>query len=74
MTCDSPEIRALFSNKLPVFVEVRFPAMATSPDWYLLHDEEELDALLERLGPKAELHLSSVWDLKNAKGSVRLTK
>jgi hypothetical protein len=48
--------------------------MATSPDWYLCQDEDELDALIERLGPQAELHLSSVWDLKNVRGAVRLTK
>jgi hypothetical protein len=64
----------LFDQTPPVLVEVRFPHMATSPDWYLLDDEDELDALLARLGPTAELYLSSVWDLKNPAGAVRLTK
>jgi hypothetical protein len=65
---------ALFARTPPVLVEVRFPGAATSPDWYLLEDEDELDALLKRLGPQAELYLSSVWDLRNSKGAVRLTK
>jgi hypothetical protein len=64
----------LFDRAPPVLVEVRFPNMATSPDWYLLDDEEELEALLERLTPQAELHLNSVWDLKNPNGDVRLKK
>ena len=58
----------------PVLVEVRFPNMGTSPDWHLLEGEEDLDALLDRLGPNAELYLSSVWDLKNPNGATRLTK
>ena len=65
---------ALFEQSPPVLVEVRFPGLSTSPDWYLIHDEDELDAIVERLGPQAELHLSSVWDLKNVKGAVRLSK
>lgn len=65
---------ALFTRTPPVLVEVRFPGTATSPDWHLLEDEEELEALLERLGPKTEVYLSSVWDLENSKGAVRLTK
>jgi hypothetical protein len=57
-----------------VLVEVRFPNCATSPDWYLCEEEEELQRLLERLAPGAELHVSSVWDLKNTKGEILLKK
>jgi hypothetical protein len=64
----------LFDQTPPVLVEVRFPSAATSPDWYLLDDEEDLDALWERLGPQVELYLSSVWDLKNPNGPIRLKK
>jgi hypothetical protein len=67
-------ISALFANAPPVLVEVRFPNSGTSPDWYLCEEEEELERILERLGPGAELHLSSVWDLKNTKGAICLKK
>jgi hypothetical protein len=67
-------IAALFANAPPVLVEVRFPAMGTSPDWYLIEEEEQFEQVLDRLGPGVELRLSSVWDLKNVKGDVRLSK
>ncbi len=65
-------ISALFNDSPPVLVEVRFPKSGTSPDWYLCEEETELDHILERLSPGVVLHLSSVWDLKNAKGAVCL--
>jgi hypothetical protein len=65
-------IAALFHNTPPVLVEVRFPRCGTSSDWYLCTEEEELEKILERLAPGVELHVSSVWDLKNVKGAVRL--
>jgi hypothetical protein len=74
MTTSDPLVVALFEQSPPVLVEVRFPNTATSPDWHLLEDEEELGALLDRLGPRAELYLSSVWDLNNPKGAVRLKR
>ena len=37
-------ISALFTDAPPVLVEVRFPSMAVSPDWYLCEDEEALVA------------------------------
>lgn len=64
----------LFANRPPVLVEVRFPNAGTSPDWYLCEDEGQLEQVLERLGPGVELHLSSVWDLRNAKGALQLRK
>jgi hypothetical protein len=74
---DTAAVRAavarLFAEKPPVLVEVRFPKMGTSSDWFLVEDEEELGPVLGRLGPGAEVHLSSVWDLKNTVGSVVLT-
>ena len=60
----------LFDEKPPVLVEVRFPKMGTSSDWFLCEDAAALDAILERLGPGVEIHLSSVWDLKNPSGAV----
>ena len=67
-------ISDLFENSPPVLVEVRFPRAATSPDWHLFEEEEQLDQLLQRLGPGAELHVSSVWDVRNAKGEICLKK
>ena len=67
-------VAALFENTPPVLVEVRFPNAGTAPDWYLCEDEEQLERILERLGAGAELHLSSVWDLKNVKGALCLRK
>ena len=73
-TATRAAVARLFEQSPPVLVEVRFPGAATSPDWYLLNEEDDFDGLFERLGPQAELHVSSVWDLKNAKGAIRLTK
>ena len=67
-------IAALFAEKPPVLVEVRFPKMGTSSDWFLCEDEGELGPILERLGPGAEVHLNSVWDLRNPTGGVVLGK
>jgi hypothetical protein len=66
-------VEALF-RKPPVLVEVRFPQMGTSPDWYLCEGEEELNAILNRLSAGAELRLSSVWDLQNRSGELTLQK
>jgi hypothetical protein len=60
----------LFTEKPPVLVEVRFPKMGTSPDWFLCEDMAALDAILDRLGPGAEAYLHSVWDLKNPAGAI----
>jgi hypothetical protein len=65
---------AMFAAKPPVLVEVRFPNMGTSPDWFLCDEAAELDPILDRLGPGAEVHLSSVWDLKNPAGPVVLRR
>ena len=64
-------VSALFENTPPILIEVRFPGCGTSSDWYLFEELEQLDMLLERLGAGAELHISSVWDLKNIRGAVR---
>ena len=60
----------LFDEKPPVLVEVRFPKMGTSSDWFLCENAIALDAILRRLGPGVEVHLSSVWDLKKPSGTV----
>jgi hypothetical protein len=67
-------ISRLFNNAPPVLVEVRFPNMGTSPDWYLCGEEEQFDQLFASLGPGVEVHLHSVWDLRNVKEAVRVTK
>jgi hypothetical protein len=67
-------ISTLFDKASPVLVEVRFPHSGTSPDWYLCEEEEQFEQILERLGAGAELHISSVWDLKNVKGEICLRK
>lgn len=66
-------VSALF-RKPPVLVEVRFPQMGTSPDWHLCEEESDLSSILDHLGAGAELHLSSVWDLKNNAGELTLRK
>jgi hypothetical protein len=63
-------VEKLFDEKPPVLVEVRFPKMGTSSDWFLCEKTAALDAILDRLGPGVEIHLSSVWDLKNPSGTV----
>src|SRR5712691_2084172 len=60
----------LFEEKPPVLVEVRFPKMGASPDWFLCVDAAALDAILDRLGLDTEVYLSSVWDLKNPAGTI----
>lgn len=65
---------AVLFNRWPVLVEVRFPRSGTSPDWHLLEDAEELDALLQKLAPGVELSLTSVWDLDDSKVGLRLKR
>jgi hypothetical protein len=67
---DLTAVGNLFDEKPPVLVEVRFPKMGTSSDWFLCENAAALDAILDRLAPGAEVHLSSVWDLKNPSGAV----
>lgn len=75
---DTDGVRAavarLFAEKPPVLVEVRFPHMGTSSDWFLCEDSADLDPILGRLGPGAEVRLSSVWDVRDATGGVVLRK
>ncbi len=59
----SRDVSALFDNKAPVLIEVRFPNMGTSSDWFLCEDEREYTTVLDRLGPGSEVHLQSVWDI-----------
>lgn len=60
-------ITSLFEKGSPILIEVRFPKQGASPDWYLCEDEEEFDAIMDRLGANTETYLHSVWDLKNQK-------
>lgn len=61
---------ALFEEKSPVLVEVRFPHMGTSSDWHLCEELTDLDAILQRLGSGAEVRLHSVWDVTDPTGGV----
>ena len=56
---------ATWFERAPVLVEVRFPRMGTAPDWFLCDSPAEFDPIWERLGPGAEVHLHSVWELKD---------
>ena len=69
-----PAVVTLFATKPPVLVEVRFPRMGTSPDWFLCEDEHDLEPVVARLGPGAEVHLHSVWDLADPTGGLVLRK
>lgn len=75
---DTASVRAavikLFAEQPPALVEVRFPHMGTSSDWYLCEEEAELETILDRIGSGAEIHLSSVWDLRDATGGVVFRK
>ena len=64
----------LLEEKSPVLVEVRFPHMGTSSDWFLCEDATEVDAVVARVEPGVEVHLSSVWDLRDATGGVVIRK
>jgi hypothetical protein len=64
----------LFDEKPPALAEVRFPKMGASSDWFLCEDAAALDAIIDRLGRGAEVHLNSVWDLKNSAGAVVIPK
>lgn len=66
-------VSALFRDRPPVIIEVRFPRMGTSSDWYLFETEEELERLHERLGPGVELHLASAWDIEMGRGKVAIS-
>ena len=67
-------ISELFEQKGPVLVEVRFPRMATAPDWFLCETTTEFEPIWERLGMGAELALHSVWDLKNRSRPILLSR
>lgn len=67
-------LHGLFEEKSPVLVEVRFPRMGTSPDWHLCEAEADFDSIWETLGPGAEVHLHSVWDIKNVARPTKLTR
>jgi hypothetical protein len=67
-------IAELFDQKVPVLVEVRFPRMATSPDWFLCESAAEFDPIWARLGTGTELFLHSVWDLKNGSRPIVLSR
>jgi hypothetical protein len=66
------QLAALFRERAPVLVEVRFPRMGTASDWHMFETEEEFEQLRRRLAPGVELHLASVWDLEMRRGKVTI--
>lgn len=64
------QVAALFRDRAPLLVEVRFPRMGASSDWYLFESDEELEQLLRRLGHGVEIHLASVWDVGMPAGKL----
>jgi hypothetical protein len=68
------KMRELFDTKPPVLVEVRFPGMGTSPDWYFCREEDELETILSRLSPGVEVHLHSVWDVTDPTGGITVRR
>lgn len=58
-------IARLVDDKAPILIEVRFPRMGTSPDWYLADSVSFIESIWERVAPGVEIHLHSVWDLKD---------
>ena len=73
LKADSPEAKDAVAELLEgdtVLVEVVFPQMGTSPDWYLCDDEDDFVKILEGLAPGVEVYANSVWDLTNEKGTT----
>jgi hypothetical protein len=66
------QVAALFEEKSPILVEVRFPGMGTSPDWYFCREEEEFESLQHRLGAGVIIHLHSVWDVAGTSSSMMI--
>jgi len=74
----SPEAKsaivALFAKAPPVLAEVRYPKMATSPDWHLCEDDEELDCAARADWTGVEYIFIGVWDLVNRKEAICLKR
>lgn len=73
LKADSPEAKDAIAELLEgdtVLVEVVFPRMGTSSDWYLCDDEEDFLKILEGLASGVEVYINSVWDLTNEKGTT----
>lgn len=68
------QVSALFRDRAPVLVEVRFPRMGTSSDWYLFDSDDELEQLNRRLAPGVEIHLTSVWDVRPQQTGVTIRR
>lgn len=68
------KVDALFDGKAPILVEVRFPRMATSPDWYLCNHSSEFEAIWEKLGAGVEVQLHSVWDLRDSERPLSFSR
>lgn len=64
------EVTTLFRDRAPVLVEVRFPHMGTSSDWYLFEELEEFQRLRHRLASGVEIHMASAWDVEMRRGEI----
>ena len=63
LSSEREQICDLFKKRSPVLVEVRFPKMGTSSDWYLIEDSDEFEAVWQKLTRGVEVHARSVWDV-----------
>jgi hypothetical protein len=67
------EIAAYFDQHGTVLVEVAFPKMGTSPDWYLFECPEQLADLLATLADNVVVRLVPVDSITSVKGERRFT-
>lgn len=57
----------------PLLLQVRLPGLAATAEWLLCTEYEEIAEVASRLSPGAELHVSSVLDLRDAEGPATFT-
>jgi hypothetical protein len=57
----------------PLLIQVRLPGLGATAEWILTSEYEEVAELASRLSPGAELHVSSVLDLRDAEGPATFT-
>jgi len=67
-------VDSLFDSKSPILLEVRFPRMATSSDWYLCNSPSDFEAIWEKLGAGVEVQFRSVWDLQDTERPLTIGK
>ena len=68
------QISDLFQKRPPVLVEVRFPNMGASSDWYLMEDLKQFQELWQRLARGVELYVVSVWDVPTSPATLSIAR